>query len=483
MNTTLTKDQILNSNKRVRARIFPMSLALRFLSLGEALLLTITGLLIYLAYTDFDIGHFYLYGSVTVALSAVVVTAFFHSGFYEFDAVSKPSLHIYKMLGIMGVVFLVFLSVAFAFKVSEQISRVWVFSWFMATSLLICVERNLVKLLFYKMAQTGQLSRRIVIVGVNELCEKFIQQIKLNNEPGINIVGLFDDRQARIGNNFQGYPVLGTMEDVLDYSRMNTVDDIIISLPWKADQRIKGIIRKLKELPVNIRLCPDLAGFLNLNVKYSTLAEIPMLDVVNKPMDGGNYILKMIVDKIFAIIILVLLSPVMLIIALLIKLGSPGPVLFRQQRYGFNNKPFSVFKFRTMREDVCCNMGGAQAKKDDPRVTELGKFLRKTSLDELPQLFNVLEGSMSLIGPRPHAVNHDDEFSKIINGFFGRYRVKPGITGWAQVNGWRGETDTTDKIRNRFEHDVYYIENWSILLDIKILFKTVLVVISSNNAY
>ena len=256
-----------------------------------------------------------------------------------------------------------------------------------------------------------------------------------------------------------------------------------VALPWKADDRIKGIIRKLKELPVNIRLCPDMAGFLDLNVKYSALAEIPMLDMVSKPLDGGNYILKMIVDKVIAFLMIVLLSPVLLIIALAIKLNSPGPVFFRQQRYGFNNDFFSVYKFRTMRQESCHTTGGEQARKNDPRVTSLGRFLRKTSLDELPQLFNVLEGSMSLVGPRPHAVNHDDGFSKIINGFFGRYRVKPGITGWAQVNGWRGETDTDEKLKNRYEHDVYYIENWSVFLDIKILLKTVIVVISSNNAY
>ena len=354
MDTTLPKDGILDN--RIKTRIFPLSLALRLLALGEALMLTGTGLLIYWIYVGFDFSHLYLYGSVTVALTAVVVTAFFQSGFYEFDAVSKPSRHIYKMLGIIGVVFLVFLSLAFALKVSGQISRVWVFSWFLATSFLICVERYLIKSLFYKMAQTGQLSRRIIIVCASEQCEKLLQQIKLKNEPWLNIVGIFDDRQGRIGKTFHGYPVLGTLEDVLDYSRRNTVDDIIISLPWNADQRIKGIIQKLKELPVYVRLCPDLAGFLHLNIKYSTLAEIPMLDVVNKPLDGGNYILKMIVDKVFSIPILVLLSPVLLIIALAIKLDSRGPVFFRQQRHGFNNNFFSVYKFRTMRQESCRNL-------------------------------------------------------------------------------------------------------------------------------
>jgi Undecaprenyl-phosphate glucose phosphotransferase len=481
VNTTVAKNRILDN--RIKPRILPMSLALRFLALIETLILAGTGLLIYWIYVGFEFSSFYFYSSVTVALSIVVVTAFFESGYYEFEAVSKPSCNIFKMLGIIGLVFLVFLSLAFAFKISGQISRVWVFSWFLIASFLICVERGLTKSLFYKMAQTGKLSRRIVIVGASKQSEKFLHQIKLNNEPWFNIVGIFDDRKARTGKIFHGYPLLGNLEDVLDYSRQNTVDDIIISLPWSADQRIEGIIQKLKELPVYIRLCPDLAGFINLNVKYSTLAKIPMLDVVNKPLDGVNYILKMILDKIFATLILILISPVLLIIALAIKLNSPGPVFFRQQRYGFNNKFFTVYKFRTMRQESCRNLGGEQAKKDDPRVTSLGKFLRKCSLDELPQLFNVLEGTMSLVGPRPHPINLDDKFSKIINGYFSRHRVKPGITGWAQVNGWRGETDTKEKMDNRYNHDIYYIENCSIWLDLRILLKTLWVVISGNNAY
>ena len=480
VNSTLAKTQILG---RVRSRIFPLNLALRFLALGEALILTGTGLLIYWIYLGFVALTFPHYALVTLTLTAVLITAFYRQGFYEFDSVSKPSLQIHKIMGTIGLTFLVFLSLAFALKFSEKISRVWVFSWFFTTLFLIYIERNLIKSFFYKMAQKGHLSRRIIIFGAGMQCEKLLQQIKLKDEPWINIVGIFDDRQGRGNNSFHGYPILGTSDDVLDYFRRNSVDDIIISLPWKADQRIQEIILKLKELPVNVRLCPDLAGFLNLNITYSTLAEVPMLNVVQKPLDGGNYILKLIVDKFFATIILIFVSPLLLIIALAIKLDSPGPVLFRQQRYGFNNEFFYVYKFRSMRQEDCHNLNGEQARKNDPRVTPIGRFLRKYSLDEFPQLFNVLEGSMSLVGPRPHPINLDNKFSNLINGYFARHRVKPGITGWAQVNGWRGETDTTEKMENRYKHDIYYIENWSILFDIKILFKTVFVMLSSENAY
>ena len=205
-----------------------------------------------------------------------------------------------------------------------------------------------------------------------------------------------------------------------------------------------------------------------------------MLDVVNKPLDGWKYIVKGVEDKILALFFLVMLSPLMLLIALAIRLETKGPVIFRQQRHGFNNKLFSVFKFRSMHHNGTPETKMVQAKRNDPRVTPLGKFLRRTSMDELPQILNVLNGSMSLIGPRPHPIALDEEFSEIIGGYFARHRVKPGITGWAQVNGLRGETDIPEKMRARIKYDVYYIENWSLMFDAKILLMTVPAVFQRN---
>jgi Undecaprenyl-phosphate glucose phosphotransferase len=482
VNSTLAKQQLLNSH--IKTRVFPLNLALRLLALGEALILIGTGLLFYWTYVGFDVPTFRSYGLVTLALTVVVVAAFFQSGYYEFDIVSKPSAYIFKILGSFWVVFLVFLSLAFALKVSDQISRVWVFSWFITNSLFLYIERYLIKSLFYKMAQTGRISRRIILVGASEQCEKFLQQIQLNNEPWFNIVGIFDDRQERVGSSFHGYPILGNLKDLLSYSRKNSVDDIIVSISWKADQRINEIINKLKELPVNVRLCPDLAGFLILNNKFSTIADIPILDMVNKPLDDRMYILKTVEDKILGIILLVLLAPLMLLISLAIKLESKGPVLFRQNRYGFNNNKFRMLKFRSMYHERPPEKGVPQAQQNDPRVTPLGRILRKTSLDELPQLLNVLGGTMSIVGPRPHAVEHNKEYSKIICGYYARHNVKPGLTGWAQVNGLRGETDTPDKMESRVKYDVHYIENWSLIFDAKILIMTVPAVLQRNgNAY
>ena len=478
VNTTLTREQILKT--RVKTRVFPLNLSLRLLALGEFLILTGTGFLIYWAYVGFDTSTFQNYGLVTLSLSTVLIATYFQSGYYEFDVVSKPSAYIFKMLGALWVVFLVFISLAFAFKFSSQISRVWVFSWLLTNSFLICFERYLVRSLFYKIAQTGRISRRIVLVGVSEQCEKFLEQIKLNNEPWFNIVGIFDDRQERISSNFHGYPILGNMEDLIVYCRQNSVDDIVVSISWKADHRINEIINRLKELPVNVRLCPDLAGFLILNSKFSTIADIPTLDMVNKPLDEWKYVMKAAEDKVLGLILLLLLSPLMLLISLAIKLESKGPVLFRQKRYGFNNKSFTILKFRSMHHGRPQEKGVPQAQQNDPRVTTIGKFLRKTSLDELPQLFNVLGGSMSIVGPRPHAAEHNEEYSKIIRGYYARHRVKPGLTGWAQVNGLRGETEIPEKMEARVKYDVFYIENWSLMFDAKVLILTVPAVLKIN---
>ena len=202
-----------------------------------------------------------------------------------------------------------------------------------------------------------------------------------------------------------------------------------------------------------------------------------------RPLSGWSYIVKAIEDRTLALLILIMISPILLLIAILIRLDSPGPALFRQQRYGFNNNVFTVYKFRSMRNDAGDARGGRQATRGDPRITRIGAFLRKSSLDELPQLFNVLQGDMSLVGPRPHAVAHNEEYAGIIDQYLGRHKVKPGITGWAQVHGLRGETDTPDKMEMRVQYDLYYIDNWSLWLDLKILVRTLFVGFVNQNAY
>jgi len=452
---------------------FSLNMASGLAALMDELILLVTGGTIYAYYVGWGGTNHGLYVMAIIGLSIAVVASLNQAHLYEMNSICSPLGQLHKVLGVLSVNFLIFLTIAFALKLSEDFSRLWVFSWFLSSATFIYLGRSLCHLLLLRLSHAGLLSRKIVILGTGEQAQKFLEQLQSTQEPWINILGFFDDRKDRIAPTFMKYPVLGNLKNLLSYVRENRVDDIIITLPWNADKRIGEIVRKLEELPVHVRLGSDLAGFSKLGSNFSSICGVPMLDMVNKPLDGWRYVAKLAMDKVLGALLLILLAPFMLLIALAIKLESEGPVIFRQKRHGFNNKPFSVFKFRTMYHNRPPEVGMVQATKDDPRTTSIGRILRRTSMDELPQLLNVINGSMSLVGPRPHPIALDDEFSKIISGYFARHRVKPGITGWAQVNGLRGETEIPEKMRARIEHDVYYIENWSILYDIKILIMTI----------
>jgi Undecaprenyl-phosphate glucose phosphotransferase len=246
------------------------------------------------------------------------------------------------------------------------------------------------------------------------------------------------------------------------------------------------ILRKLRSLPVDIRLAPDLVGFRLLHASYSHVGGVPLLNVFHKPLTDWKLIAKEIEDRVLAFLLLLFLAPLFLVVALAIKVDSRGPVFFRQKRYGFNNHLIGVYKFRSMYHELSDQKAEKLVTRNDPRVTRVGAFLRKTSIDELPQLFNVLFGEMSIVGPRPHALSAkaaDRLYEEVVAEYAARHRVKPGITGWAQVMGWRGETDTIEKIQKRVEHDLYYIENWSLAFDIKILVLTFFAVLKPENAY
>jgi len=274
-----------------------------------------------------------------------------------------------------------------------------------------------------------------------------------------------------------------TVDDLLEYVRKNRVDEIIIALPWRAGAHLQAILMKLKSIAAEVKLCPDAVAFELPILGYDQVVGVPMLKVFERPLSGWGTLVKAAEDRVLAALFLLILSPLFLLIMLLIKLDSRGPVLFRQKRYGFNNDEFTVLKFRTMRVGAVDAGTVPQARRRDPRVTRMGIFLRRTSLDELPQFVNVLRGEMSLVGPRPHAVAHNIEYANLIDEYLGRHRVKPGITGWAQVNGLRGETETPDLMRLRVQHDLYYIENWSLLFDLKVIFLTPFVGMINRNAY
>jgi putative colanic acid biosynthesis UDP-glucose lipid carrier transferase len=287
---------------------------------------------------------------------------------------------------------------------------------------------------------------------------------------------------------WSGYDIVGSI-DSSDKQRLHRLDaaikpdEIWIGLQLTEHAQLEGLLQALSQSAANIRLLPDLMMYQILNHGMSVTLGIPMVDLSVSPMFGERLIAKTVLDFIAGSVILTLLSPVMLVIALFIKLTSPGPVLFKQKRHGWNGEQISVYKFRSMVVHECAEDHVPQATRDDPRVTPIGRFLRKTSLDELPQFINVLQGNMSVVGPRPHALAHNMEYMKLIPHYSLRHKVKPGITGWAQICGYRGETETLDKMQGRVQHDIYYIEHWSIWLDLKIIFLTPIALIQNKNAY
>lgn len=363
-------------------------------------------------------------------------------------------------------------------------SRVWLVAAVLICATWLILNRVMVNLLFRRFVVQGYLREKVVLVGASDRAEKIIANLGQNANPEVALLGLFDDRMTRVAPTLGGYPVLGTIEDLLNYVRTYQVDRVVVTLPWSASERIPELLKKLHTVPVRIDLVPHDLVWHFAAIGMERLAGIPYITVVNSRLDDQIGLLKRIEDIVLSIVLLLLASPVMLLTALAIRLDSPGPILFRQKRHGFNNQVFDVFKFRSMHYHQQPETKVNQATRGDPRITRVGRFLRRTSLDELPQLLNVLNGTMSVVGPRPHAVSHNIQYAGVIEEYFARHNVKPGITGWAQINGLRGETDTDEKMRKRVEYDLHYIENWSLFLDLKIVLMTsIVLVLPQENAY
>ena len=350
-------------------------------------------------------------------------------------------------------------------------------------------ERLFLRSLVRSWARQGRLDRRTIIVGADENGEQLVQALKTQDDSDIKVLGVFDDRNDdRALDTCAGSPKLGKVDDIVEFARRTRIDLVLFALPISAETRILEMLKKLWVLPVDIRLSAHTNKLRFRPRSYSYLGEVPTLDVFEAPITDWDLVMKWLFDHVVGFVILVLALPVMGLVALAVKLDSPGPVLFRQKRFGFNNERIDVFKFRSMYHHQADPTASKVVTKNDPRVTRVGRFIRKTSLDELPQLFNVVfKSNLSLVGPRPHAVQgklQNRLFDEAVDGYFARHRVKPGITGWAQINGWRGEIDTDEKIQKRVEFDLYYIENWSVLFDLYILLKTPLALLTKNeNAY
>jgi putative colanic acid biosynthesis UDP-glucose lipid carrier transferase len=375
-------------------------------------------------------------------------------------------------------------------KYAQWVDRSFVLTWFCLTLVLIVASRMFVRMLLCFLRARGFNGRGYAIVGVNELGIELVKRIENAPELGLHLVGFYDDRQEARLPAVRDMPhlpkiagqKLGSIDRLLVEARAGRVNMIFITFPMRAEARIRSVLNMLSDTTASVYIVPDFFVFELLHSRWTNIGGLPAVSVFENPFYGIDGFLKRALDICLASLILLAASIPMLIIAAMVKQSSPGPVFFRQRRYGLDGREIHVWKFRTM--TVCeSDEEFRQATVNDPRVTRVGKILRRTSLDELPQLFNVLEGSMSLVGPRPHASLQNEEYRSRIQGYMLRHKVKPGITGLAQVSGWRGETDTLEKMEKRVECDHRYIREWTLLMDLKILLRTFLIVFSRHNAY
>ena len=432
-------------------------------------------------------GFEWRYALADLGISVAAVIAFQMFDIYT-TATFRTHVHQLSRLGLAWtMVFLVALALAFFIKFDVTFSRGWAGGWYIAGLVALFADRLVLTSLVRHWARGGRLVRRVIIVGGGREGETLVRALEAEADSDLRICGVFDDRGGdRSPEVVAGVPKLGTVDDLVEFTRRTRVDLILVSLPLTAEDRVLHMVRKLWVLPVDVRLAAHMSKLRFRPRAYSYIGNVPVLDIFDKPIADWNMVIKSTFDWIAGSLIFLLALPVMAAVALAIKLDSPGPVLFRQRRLGFNNEVIEVYKFRSLFHNRADPTARQTVTKDDPRVTRVGRIIRKTSLDELPQLMNVLRGELSLVGPRPHAVEANTAnklWEEVVDGYFARHRVKPGITGWAQINGWRGEVNTPEKLQRRVEHDLYYIENWSLLFDLYILMRTPFALLRTENAY
>ncbi|MDX9862836.1 MAG: undecaprenyl-phosphate glucose phosphotransferase [Rhodospirillales bacterium] len=427
------------------------------------------------------------YGLVAAFGTLLAINFFYLAGLYQPDILKQPGTAVRRTAACWLSVAAVMVAAGFLSKTSEDYSRLWAMTWF---GLGLAALLGLRWLFFVQAARwtaQGRLQRTVAIIGTGPLATRLADHFAANPADGIRVAGVFSDENRPVSPSTQ-LPARrgGNLVDLIARVRRGAIDTIIIALPKISERRLLRILDQFAELPIDIRLCPGPTALRLMQGGISHYANIPMFNLANRPLADWRYAAKEIEDRLLAPIILLMIAPLLLVIAAVIRLDSPGPVLFRQKRYGYNNQLIEVFKFRTMYHERQDLRGEQLTQRDDPRVTPVGKMLRRWSLDELPQFLNVLRGEMSIVGPRPHAVSAKAAgllYQEAVARYGARHRVKPGITGWAQINGWRGPTDTVRQIQKRVEHDLYYIENWSLWLDFKIILLTPFKGLIGHNAY
>jgi putative colanic acid biosysnthesis UDP-glucose lipid carrier transferase len=375
-------------------------------------------------------------------------------------------------------VLMALLMITFTFKVTAAFSRVWFMSFWVAGLVYISLYRNVLDRILDSLRSQGVNRKKILVYGAGKVGREIGEKLLEHPEIGFDIVTYFDDNPALHGSTLNK-ATIAHPDQLMELS--NEVHEIWIALPFSADKRVQEVLYQTRHLTSVIRYIPDIFHYRLLNHSVSEIAGIPIININGSPISYPKKIMKRTEDIVLSILILLLISPVMLLISLLIKITSKGPIFYKQKRNGWDGKPINVYKFRSMYYEA--NDTFKQATKNDSRITPIGKFIRQTSIDELPQFFNVIQGRMSIVGPRPHAISMNEEFKDKVDQYMQRHKMKPGITGWAQVSGFRGETDTLEKMEKRIEYDLYYIENWSILFDLKIIVLTVFKGFLNKNAY
>lgn len=467
--------------------IMSPSVLLGCVRLLEFALVVAVGFVIAIAYIDeTGVGTNPRY-LAALALTAVATNVIFELlGLYNLRALSSFIANMPRAVLGWTSAFAALVVAIFLLKMGADVSRVWLTAWYATGMAVLLANRIIVGWTIRNWAASGRLYQRAAIYGDGPVSDELIAQLENDPDHIVRIVGVFDERNEERAVVAKGYPRLGGLPDLIAFSRASRIDIVIVALPLTAEERLAGVAKALSVLPADIKL-PAKSTTLRFSPRtYSHVGSVAMIDLYDKPISNWGTVSKWLFDKTVGLLALILLAPLLALVALAVKLDSRGPVLFRQKRYGFNNELIEVYKFRSMYIDRCDAAAAKLVTKDDPRVTRVGRIIRKTSLDELPQLFNVLLGDLSLVGPRPHALQAKagtELYDEVVEGYFARHKVKPGITGWAQINGWRGETDTPEKIQKRVEHDLYYIENWSVFLDLYILAKTPWALLNSENAY
>lgn len=394
---------------------------------------------------------------------------------------SLPDMFV-RLAAAWGVVLLIGLFFSFLVHHVGNVSRLWMFYWYASGMASLALFRFVVYYVLRYLRAKGLNNKRVVIVGYGNTGQEMHRRALQQDWTGYDVKAVCADQEDADKILDPSITRIDSAKEIHDYVVANHIHEIWITLPLMASPRLQELQYQLRNTLVDIRWVPDILGLQMLGNKMGNFLGLPVVDL-NQPISSGvNGIVKELFDRTFAIVALILLLPLFVVIAILIKQSSPGPVLFRQPRLGLNGREFKVYKFRTMKVHQEQNTV-TQATKNDPRITPIGSFLRRTSLDELPQFINVLLGDMSVVGPRPHALQHNEMYKDLLETYMLRHRVKPGITGWAQIHGHRGETDTVDKMARRVEFDLHYIQHWSLWMDVRIIIWTAFKGWTGKNAY